>query len=57
MEKNRYHLWSYIYITICTRMLYASDTVFKFPFTACLAAGTKCGKTEWAKKMSNMPIK
>lgn len=31
-------------------MQYESDTAFKFPFTACLAAGTKCGKTEWAKK-------
>ena len=26
------------------------DLRFKFPFTACLSAGTKCGKTEWAKK-------
>ena len=23
---------------------------FKAPFTACLSAGTKCGKTEWAKQ-------
>jgi hypothetical protein len=26
------------------------DVRFKAPFTACLTAGTKCGKTEWAKK-------
>jgi hypothetical protein len=26
------------------------DVRFKAPFTACLSAGTKCGKTEWAKK-------
>ena len=26
------------------------DLRFKFPFTACLSAGTKCGKTEWAKR-------
>ena len=26
------------------------DLRFKAPFTACLSAGTKCGKTEWAKK-------
>ena len=25
------------------------DLRFKHPFTACLSAGTKCGKTEWAK--------
>jgi hypothetical protein len=26
------------------------DLRFKFPFTACISAGTKSGKTEWAKK-------